>query len=78
VVDWAERLPGPVYDIMWNATTNWFAVTIYRDDNVVRWDNRPGQDAGFPRTQDVLGASTPRAILAALDVAPEDLGYLEA
>jgi hypothetical protein len=51
-------------------------VTIYRGESQpVRWDNRPGEDAGYPRTGDVLGATTPAAILEALDVRAEDLGY---
>lgn len=77
VVDAAMALPGPVYDILWNERTGWFAVTVYRGTSVTRWDNRPGQDAGFPRVDDVLGATTPRAILAVLDVPAEALGYAQ-
>jgi hypothetical protein len=51
-------------------------VTIYRGENQpVRWDNRPGEDAGYPRVPDVLGATTPSAILEALDVPADDVGY---
>jgi hypothetical protein len=79
VIDWAAELEGPVYDIMYNAGTNWFAVTIYRGEaQPVRWDNRPGEDAGYPRVPDILGATSPAAILAALDVPADDLGYAPA
>jgi hypothetical protein len=79
VVDWAAELAGPVYDVMYNAGTNWFAVTIYRGEaQPVRWDNRPGEDAGYPRVTDILGAASPLAILAALDVPADDLGYAPA
>jgi hypothetical protein len=78
VVDYATALPGPVYDVMWNATTGWFAVTVYRGEDVVRWDNRPGTDPGYPRTEDVLGATTPHSILEALDIPADAIGYAEA
>jgi hypothetical protein len=78
VVDYALGLPGPVYDIMWNPTTAWFAVTIYRGQHATRWDNRPGDDAGYPRETDVLGATTPGAILEALDVPAESIGFVQA
>jgi hypothetical protein len=74
VIDYAHELRGPVYDVMWNAETGWFAVTIYQGEQAVRWDNRTG-DAGYPRVPDVLGATTPRTILDALDVPPEAIGY---
>lgn len=76
VIDYAAELAGPVYDLMYNAGTGWFAVTIYSGESQpVRWDNRPGEDAGYPRVDDVLGAMTPAAILEALDVPAADLGY---
>jgi hypothetical protein len=76
VIDYAAELAGPVYDIMYNPGTQWFAVTIYRGESQpVRWDNRPGEDAGYPRVADVLGATTPATILEALDVPADDLGY---
>lgn len=78
VIDAAMKFEGPVYDVMWNPNTQWFAVTIYRGQDAVRWDNRPGTDPGFPRADDVLGASTPRTILAALDVPADAIGYAEA
>jgi hypothetical protein len=78
VIDYAHELGGPVYDIMWNPQTGWFAVTIYRGQDVVRWDNRPGSNPGYPRIDAVLGATTPRTILAALDVPSEAIGYAEA
>ena len=79
VIDYAAELPGPVYDVMYNAGTGWFAVTIYRGlERTTRWDNRPGTNAGYPRVDDILGATTPLAILAALDIAPGMLGYAEA
>ena len=78
VIDYAFELAGPVYDVMWNSDTGWFAVTIYRGDKAVRWDNRPGTNPGYPRVDDVLGATTPREILAALDVPSDVIGYAEA
>jgi hypothetical protein len=42
-----------------------------------RWDNRPGTNPGYPRIPDILGATTPMAILAVLDVPPDALGYTE-
>jgi hypothetical protein len=79
VIDYAAELPGPVYDVMYNAGTGWFAVTVYRGlDRTTRWDNRPGTNPGYPRVDDILGATTPLEILAALDVAPGVLGYAEA
>ena len=78
VIDYGFELSGPVYDVMWNAETGWFAVTIYRGEQVTRWDNRPGTNPGYPRADDVLGASTPRTILQALDIPPEAIGYAEA
>jgi hypothetical protein len=75
-IDCAEALPGPVYDVLYNERTGWFAVTIYQGaSQPVRWDNRPDGDAGYPRVDDVLGARTPSAILAALDVPADAIGY---
>ena len=77
-IDCAAELPGPVYDVMYSARTGWFAVTIYRGlAQPSRWDNRPGTDAGYPRIDAVLGQATPRAILEALDVPAEAIGYAE-
>ena len=78
VVEYAFALKGPVYDVMWNAETGWFAVTIYRGEQALRWDNRPGGDAGYPRVDDVLGATTPRTILEALDIPGDAIGYVSA
>lgn len=76
VIDYAEQFAGPVYDVMYNARTGWFAVTIYSDlDQPQRWDNRPDADAGYPRVDHVLGGQTPTDILAALDIDPALLGY---
>lgn len=75
VIDYADRLGGPIYDIMYNAGTGWFVVTVYRGLQATRWDNRPDTDAGYPRIADVLGATSPPAILEALDVAPSAIGY---
>ena len=76
VIDYAAELSGPVYDVMYNAETGWFAVTVYRGlTQPVRWDNRPGTNAGYPRTDEILGACTPIAILEALDVPATALGY---
>jgi hypothetical protein len=79
VIDYAAELAGPVYDVMYNPDTGWFAVTIYRQlDPPTRWDNRPGTNAGYPRVDDVLGASTPATILDALDIPATAIGYAEA
>lgn len=78
VIDLAMHFDGPVYDVMWNPATRWFAVTIYRGEAATRWDNRPSEDAGYPRVTDVLGATTPRTILDALDVPSDAIGYAEA
>jgi hypothetical protein len=76
VIDYGAELDGPVYDVMYNAGTGWFAVTIYRGETQpVRWDNRPGEDAGYPRVADILGATTPETILSALDIPADALGY---
>ncbi|MEO8706878.1 MAG: hypothetical protein ABI867_43025 [Kofleriaceae bacterium] len=76
VIDYASELAGPVYDIMYSARTGWFSVTVYRGVvGAVRWDNRPGTNPGYPRADDILGASSPSAILDALDVPPAAIGY---
>jgi hypothetical protein len=76
-VDYAEAFAGPIYDILYNPTSGWFAVTVYRgvEESPVRYDNRPGQDAGYPRVADILGATTPEGILAALDVPAAAIAY---
>lgn len=78
VIDYAAELDGPVYDIMYNAQTGWFSVTIFKGlGPPLRWDNRPPDtNPGYTRTPDILGASTPLAILAVLDVPPEAIGYV--
>jgi hypothetical protein len=78
VIEYAFALKGPVYDVMWNAETGWFAVTIYRGEQAVRWDNRPDTVGGYTRVDDVLGATTARGVLDALDVPPDVIGYAEA
>jgi len=79
VIDCAAELGGPVYDVMYNASTGWFAVTVYRGlSQPTRWDNRPGEDAGYPRVDAILGATTASAILDALDVPADAIGYVEA
>jgi hypothetical protein len=78
VIDYAAELPGPIYDVMFNARTGWFSVTVFRGMSATRWDNRPGTNPGYPRIDHVLGASTPIAILAVLDVPPDAVGYTEA
>ncbi len=76
VIDYAAELTGPVYDVMYSAKTGWFSVTVFRGlEPPVRWDNRPGTDPGYPRIDDVLGATTPTMILDALDIPPAALGY---
>ncbi|MGE5181272.1 MAG: hypothetical protein ACM31C_04385 [Acidobacteriota bacterium] len=78
-VDLAAELPGPVYDVLYNPQTGWFAVTVYRGETrPVRWDNRPQEPCGYPRVAEILGATTPLAILAELDVPASALGYVEA
>ena len=64
VIDYAAELPGPVYDVMYNPKTGWFSVTVFTGMSAVRWDNRPGTDPGYPRVDDILGATTPLDILA--------------
>ena len=79
VIDYAASFQGPVYDVMYNASTGWFVVTIYRDlTPPLRWDNRPGTNAGYTRTDDVLGATSPLEILGALDIDASLLGYAPA
>jgi hypothetical protein len=77
VIDYAAELPGPIYDVMYNATTGWFSVTVFRGLTAMRWDNRPGTNPGYPRVDDILGATTPMAILAVLDIPPDAVGYSE-
>ena len=77
VIDYAAELGGPVYDVMFNAQTGWFSVTIFHGlHDTKRWDNRPDTDPGYPRVDDVLGATTPTAILAILDIPPDAIGYV--
>jgi hypothetical protein len=79
VIDYAEKFEGPVYDVMYNPRTGWFVVTIYTDlAQPVRWDNRPGTNPGYPRVDNVLGAESPLAILAALDIDAQLIGYAPA
>ena len=79
VIDYAMELNGPVYDVMYSAKTGWFSVTVFRGlQRPNRWDNRPDQEAGYPRIADVLGASTPAEILVALDIPASAIGYAEA
>jgi len=76
VIDYAAELTGPVYDVMYSARTGWFSVTVFRGlDPPVRWDNRPDENPGYPRIEDVLGATTPTMILDVLDIPPAVLGY---
>jgi len=76
VIDYAAELPGPVYDVMFNAQSGWFSVTVFRGlSSTTRWDNRPGTNPGYPRVDDILGATTPMAILAVLDIPPDAVGF---
>jgi hypothetical protein len=78
VIDYAAELPYTIYDVMFNAQTGWFSVTIFNGlHDTKRWDNRPGTNPGYPRVDDVLGATTPMAILAVLDIPPDAIGYSE-
>ena len=79
VIDYASQLDGPVYDVMYNARTGWFVVTIYKGLAApLRWDNRPGTNNGYTRTEDVLGATSPLEILRALDIDANLIGYAPA
>ncbi len=76
VLDYANELPGPVYDVMYSAKTGWFSVTIFHgEEPPLRWDNRPGEDAGYTRTREILRATDPIAILDALDMPASAIGY---
>lgn len=76
-VEYADAFAGPIYDILYNPTSGWFSVTIFHgEEQPVRYDNRPDQEAGYPRIPDILGETTPEAILAALDVPADAIGYL--
>ena len=70
-LDYAEALDGPVYDVMFNPATGWFCVTIFEGMAMPRRFD-PGAEGdtagGYARVRDILGASEPAAILAALDV----------
>lgn len=79
VIDYAAQLDGPVYDVMYNHRTGWFVVTIYKGLAApLRWDNRPGTNNGYARTDDVLGATSPLEILRALDIDASLIGYAPA
>jgi hypothetical protein len=79
VIDYAAELDGPVYDVMYSPKTGWFSVTVFRGlTPPVRWDNRPGTNPGYTRTDDILGATTPMAILEALDMPAAALDYRSA
>lgn len=76
-VDYAERFGGPVYDILYNPTTGWFCVTVFDDDRPPhRFEPGATGDTvgGYARADDILGATTPEAILDALDVPREVIG----
>ncbi|CAN5913832.1 hypothetical protein BH11MYX2_BH11MYX2_40880 [soil metagenome] len=76
IIDYAAELAGPVYDVMYNAGTGWFSVTVFKGlGQTVRWDNRPDTNPGYPRIDNVLGATLPMSILAVLDVPPDAIGY---
>jgi len=77
-IELADAFAGPVYDIMYNPTTGWFSVTVFRGlgESPVRYDNRPDGDCGYPRVHEVLGATAPPSILDALDVPADVLGYV--
>ncbi len=78
VIDYAAELTGPVYDIMYNAQTGWFSVTVFKGlEPPVRWDNRPGTNPGYPRVDHILGASTPMTILTVLGIPTDAIGYTE-
>ena len=80
VIDYAAELVGPVYDVMYAPKTGWFSVTIFKGlEQPTRWDNRhTSTNPGYPRVDNILGATTPLAILDALDVPASALGYTEA
>lgn len=76
-VDYSERFDGPVYDVLYNPTTGWFCVTIF-DGSLHPRRFEPGATGdtvgGYARAPDILGATTPEAILDALDVPHEMIG----
>jgi hypothetical protein len=76
-IELADAFDGPVYDILYNPTTGWFSVTVFRGirESPVRYDNREGE-CGYPRVNEILGATAPADILAALDVPADVLGYV--
>ena len=79
VIDYAAHFDGPVYDVMYNARTGWFVVTIYQGlAPPLRGDNRPGTNNGYVRADDVLGATSPLEILRALDIDASLVGYAPA
>jgi hypothetical protein len=77
-IELADAFDGPVYDIMYNPTSGWFSVTVFKGvrESPVRYDNRPDEEAGYPRVGDILGATSPPDILEALDVPAEVIGYV--
>ena len=76
-IELADAFDGPVYDILYNPTTGWFSVTVFRGirESPVRYDKREGE-CGYPRVPDILGATAPADILAALDVPADVIGYV--
>jgi hypothetical protein len=79
VIDYAAELTGPVYDVMYSPRTGWFSVTVFRGlEPPVRWDNRPGTNPGYARVDDILGATTPLAILEVLDMPAAAIDYRSA
>jgi hypothetical protein len=79
VIDWAAELAGPIYDVMYSTKTGWFSCTIFLGlTKTTRWDNRPGTHPGYPRADDVRGATTPLAILDAIDMPASAVGYVPA
>jgi hypothetical protein len=76
-LDYSEAFDGPVYDVLYNPETGWFAVTIFEGmEPPRRFDpTATGEMAGgYARVADILGAREPRAVLDALDVPTDLLG----
>ncbi|HTJ47136.1 MAG TPA: hypothetical protein VL463_33775 [Kofleriaceae bacterium] len=76
-IELADAFDGPVYDILYNPTSGWFSVTVFKGirESPVRYDNREGE-CGYPRVHEILGATSPRDILDVLDVPADVIGYV--
>jgi hypothetical protein len=72
--DIAEALPAArVYYVQREVAVEAFSVVVLRGAEEVGWLRIPPLDDDTPRLTDILGASTPAAILDALDIPPDAL-----